>query len=144
MAFTFIIQNIAANLGGMLTPFGNPQNLYLYSRFNIPTGEFMAVMAIPFAAAVILMTLCCFVLKAEPIKLTNSERLVLPTGRTALYCFVCLFNPDSLSLYPLLARACARADRTAFHRQKGACDGRLSAALYLLLLFYLLGQYVAH
>lgn len=25
MAFTFIMQNIAANLGGMLTPFGNPQ-----------------------------------------------------------------------------------------------------------------------
>ena len=27
MALTFILQNIAANLGGMLTPFGNPQNL---------------------------------------------------------------------------------------------------------------------
>ena len=27
MAFTYIMQNIAANLGGMLTPFGNPQNL---------------------------------------------------------------------------------------------------------------------
>ena len=37
MAFTFIMQNIAANLGGMLTPFGNPQNLYLYTKFNIPT-----------------------------------------------------------------------------------------------------------
>ena len=34
LAFTFIMQNMAANLGGMLTPFGNPQNLYLYSRFN--------------------------------------------------------------------------------------------------------------
>ena len=33
MAFTYIMQNIAANLGGMLTPFGNPQNLYLYSYF---------------------------------------------------------------------------------------------------------------
>lgn len=32
MAFTFIMQNIAANLGGMLTPFGNPQNLYLYTE----------------------------------------------------------------------------------------------------------------
>ena len=35
MAFTYIMQNIAANLGGMLTPFGNPQNLYLYSKFEI-------------------------------------------------------------------------------------------------------------
>ncbi|MBR6824945.1 MAG: citrate transporter, partial [Oscillospiraceae bacterium] len=40
MAFTFIMQNIAANLGGMLTPFGNPQNLYLYTKFEIPTKEF--------------------------------------------------------------------------------------------------------
>ncbi|MBO4528940.1 MAG: hypothetical protein J5743_14995, partial [Victivallales bacterium] len=32
LAFTFIMQNIAANLGGMLTPFGNPQNLYLYTK----------------------------------------------------------------------------------------------------------------
>ena len=35
MEVTFILQNIAANLGGMLTPFGNPQNLYLYSFFKI-------------------------------------------------------------------------------------------------------------
>ena len=45
MAKTFILQNIAANLGGMLTPFGNPQNLYLYSKFNIPDGEFISIMA---------------------------------------------------------------------------------------------------
>ena len=36
MAFLFTVQTIAANLGGMLTPFGNPQNLYLYSYFAIP------------------------------------------------------------------------------------------------------------
>ena len=43
MAFTFIMQNIAANLGGMLTPFGNPQNLYLYTKFAIPNGEFVQI-----------------------------------------------------------------------------------------------------
>ena len=48
MAFTFIMQNIAANLGGMLTPFGNPQNLYLYSKFNIPIDEFTMIMLPPF------------------------------------------------------------------------------------------------
>ena len=31
-ALTFILQNCAANLGGMLTPFGNPQNLYLFNH----------------------------------------------------------------------------------------------------------------
>jgi Na+/H+ antiporter NhaD/arsenite permease-like protein len=43
MAYTFILQNIAANLGGMLTPFGNPQNLYLYSHFSIPNSEFLSI-----------------------------------------------------------------------------------------------------
>jgi Na+/H+ antiporter NhaD/arsenite permease-like protein len=43
MAPIFIIQNISANLGGMLTPFGNPQNLYIYAKFNIPTLEFMSI-----------------------------------------------------------------------------------------------------
>ena len=69
MAFTFIMQNIAANLGGMLTPFGNPQNLYLYSKFSIPTGEFMAIMALPFIAAIALVTICCLFVKSEPLKL---------------------------------------------------------------------------
>lgn len=69
MAFTFIMQNIAANLGGMLTPFGNPQNLYLYSKFSIPTGEFMKIMALPFIAAIALVTICCLFVKSEPLKL---------------------------------------------------------------------------
>ena len=68
MAFTFIMQNIAANLGGMLTPFGNPQNLYLYSKFSIPTGEFMSIMLLPFLLAIALITVCCIVfVKNEPL-----------------------------------------------------------------------------
>ncbi len=59
MAPVFILQNISANLGGMLTPFGNPQNLYLYSKFSIPTGEFMKIMFPPFLLAVLLLMLCC-------------------------------------------------------------------------------------
>ena len=52
MAFTFIMQNIAANLGGMLTPFGNPQNLYLYTKFNIGNIEFMHIMFPPFLLSI--------------------------------------------------------------------------------------------
>ena len=50
-AFVFVMQNVAANLGGMLTPFGNPQNLYLYSYYSIAAGEFFKIMALPFAVA---------------------------------------------------------------------------------------------
>lgn len=85
MAFTFIMQNIAANLGGMLTPFGNPQNLYLYTKFNIPNLEFMAIMAPPFVLAVLLITVCCLIfVKPEPLELKD-EPMKLPVGRTAVY-----------------------------------------------------------
>ncbi|MBQ2944321.1 MAG: citrate transporter [Ruminococcus sp.] len=85
MAFTFIMQNIAANLGGMLTPFGNPQNLYLYSKFNIPTLEFMSIMSIPFVLAIALITLCCIVfVKPEPLEF-KGEVKALPKKKTAVY-----------------------------------------------------------
>ena len=85
MAFTFIMQNIAANLGGMLTPFGNPQNLYLYTKFTIPTGEFMQIMALPFVVSILLITACCLIfVKAEPLEVKDEE-VKLPVKRTALY-----------------------------------------------------------
>lgn len=85
MAFTFIMQNIAANLGGMLTPFGNPQNLYLYTKFEIPNGEFMTIMAPPFLLAVALITVCCILfVKPEPLEVAE-EKVSMPVGRTVLY-----------------------------------------------------------
>ncbi len=84
MAFTFIMQNIAANLGGMLTPFGNPQNLYLYSRFNISDSEFVKIMALPFAVAVLLITICCLIfVRPEPIQQIKEE-IYLPKRRAAI------------------------------------------------------------
>ncbi len=74
MAFTFVMQNVAANLGGMLTPFGNPQNLYLYTKFQIPTGEFMSIMLLPFVLSIALITLLCFLfLPAEPLEVAQSD-----------------------------------------------------------------------
>jgi len=91
MAFTFIMQNIAANLGGMLTPFGNPQNLYLYTKFNIPTGEFMQIMAPPFIVSIILVTVCCLFVKPEPLEVPE-EDFTLPTGRTAVYLLLFAYS----------------------------------------------------
>ena len=85
MAFTFVMQNIAANLGGMLTPFGNPQNLYLYTKFEIPVGEFVQIMLLPFVVSVVLITICCLVfVKPEPLEIQASKPK-LPVGRTVLY-----------------------------------------------------------
>ena len=85
LAFTFIMQNIAANLGGMLTPFGNPQNLYLYSKFNIPDLEFMGIMLFPFLLSITLITVCCVIfVKPEPLEL-EATHYNTPKGRVAFY-----------------------------------------------------------
>ncbi len=85
MAFTFIMQNIAANLGGMLTPFGNPQNLYLYTKYEISNLEFMGIMAPPFILSVAIITVCCVLfVKPEPLRLSD-EKIVLDPKRTVLY-----------------------------------------------------------
>ena len=92
MAFTFIMQNIAANLGGMLTPFGNPQNLYLYTRFNIPNLEFMGIMAPPFVLSVALITVCCIIfVKPEPL-IVEDEQVKLPVSRTVLYLLLFILS----------------------------------------------------
>ena len=63
-----VLQTIAANLGSMLTPIGNPQNLYLYNLSGMGMGEFMGVM-LPYTiiSGVLLciaILICC---KKEPI-----------------------------------------------------------------------------
>ena len=85
MAYLFVLQNISANLGGMLTPFGNPQNLYLYSYFNIPTTEFCLIMLPAFLLAIALLGIACLFVK--PIKFVISDTFSekLKKGKTVLY-----------------------------------------------------------
>ena len=85
MCVTFILQNIAANLGGMLTPFGNPQNLYLYNKFAIPDGEFVLIMLPLFLLSVAMITVACILfVKPEPIDFVGIEKK-LPRVRVTIY-----------------------------------------------------------
>ena len=63
-----VLQTIAANLGSMLTPIGNPQNLYLYNLSGMGMGEFISTM-LPYTLVSGLLLfaavfICC---KKEPI-----------------------------------------------------------------------------
>jgi Na+/H+ antiporter NhaD/arsenite permease-like protein len=46
MTRAVILQTLAANIGSSLTPMGNPQNLYIYSYFNLNTWQFFSVIGI--------------------------------------------------------------------------------------------------
>lgn len=90
MAFTFIMQNIAANLGGMVTPFGNPQNLYLYSAYNIGNAEFVRIMLPTFTASIIMILLCCLFVKNTPLTLKKEQSYTLNIRLTVLYSLLFL------------------------------------------------------
>ena len=62
-----VIETIAANLGSMLTPIGNPQNLLLFSAGNMTVGEFMLHM-LPITLLSFLLSIgCIFLLKDQEI-----------------------------------------------------------------------------
>ncbi len=92
MAYLFVLQNISANLGGMLTPFGNPQNLYLYSYFNIGTGEFTQIMLPPFLLAITLLALATLPVKPIKFNITEEFKEKLDIKKTVLYLLLFLVS----------------------------------------------------
>lgn len=100
LAFTFIMQNVAANLGGMVTPFGNPQNLYLYSYYHIETREFVQIMLPIFLAATLLIVIVCLFVKNTPLTLEKEENYTLDYKRTLIYSV--LFTASILIVFRIV------------------------------------------
>lgn len=88
MAYTFIMQNIAANLGGMVTPFGNPQNLYLYAYYIIGNAEFVKIMLPSFLVALLLILVCCLLVKNTPLTLQQEKTYTLDVRLTVIYSII--------------------------------------------------------
>lgn len=77
-----VMQTIAANLGSMLTPIGNPQNLYLYGKSGYSFGEFILLM-LPYAViAFILLTVYCVLLGKKSIGNDAAEECTVKIGAT--------------------------------------------------------------
>lgn len=76
------IETVAANLGSMLTPIGNPQNLYLFSSFEMQTSDFFKVL-LPYA----ILSLALTVISAFFIK---KEKLEIPSESSAEKPKICL------------------------------------------------------
>ncbi len=87
-----ITETIAANLGSMLTPIGNPQNLYLFSAFNMSIGDFLTTI-LPYAIlSLFLVVMTCLITGKGKI---NSEQI------ENKYCFPKLLIGVFLSLFIL-------------------------------------------
>ena len=89
------MQTIAANLGSMLTPLGNPQNLYLYGKSGMDMGSFVLLMLPYSILSLALLALWAVGLcrRGAKISMTHSAAAASP-------------NKALLSLYSILFVLC--------------------------------------
>lgn len=98
-----VLQTIAANLGSMLTPIGNPQNLYLYSTYAFSPVDFVLHMLPLSALSAGLLLLCSILLPNRPLAApagqNSSPAVKIPAaGKLIAYtllflvCLLCVFR----------------------------------------------------
>ncbi|WP_408895959.1 SLC13 family permease [Nocardioides sp. R1-1] len=103
LAFVFVMETVAANLGGMLTPFGSPQNLYLYHFYALDPRDFVRIMALPFAVSALLVTAVCLGVRRTPHDPVRFEDRV-PRWPTALHLLLFVASLGiALRLLPVAA-----------------------------------------
>ena len=78
LTLAVVLETIAANLGSMVTPIGNPQNLYLYSSQKLAALDFPRL-TWPYAAlAFAMLAGCCLLIPREGVRAGNGEASALP------------------------------------------------------------------
>ncbi len=103
-----VLQTVAANLGSMLTPVGNPQNLYLYSRYDFSFADFIKATFPVWALSLVLVALMCLLLPRKKAELTlgGTEK---PDGRSlvvyAVLFAVCLLTVLRVIPWPVMLAA---------------------------------------
>ncbi len=88
-----VLQTVAANLGSMLTPVGNPQNLYLYSFYDMSFGEFLRITFPVWAVSLILLLLSCMIFRKDRLDVFLGEEPGVERAPVLIYAalfFVCL------------------------------------------------------
>ena len=100
-----VLQTAAANLGSMLTPVGNPQNLYLYSFYNLSLADFLHV-TLPFwLLSLALLTAGCLFLSPAPLTMHLGEKPDLDGRALGLYLAlfaVCLLVVLRVLTWPVM------------------------------------------
>lgn len=99
LLWVVVLQTLAANLGSMATPVGNPQNLYLYNTYSIAPGQFFAVILPLTLVSFVALSAACLVGKDETIEVRFPQKAALHRpGRMGLLlllfvlCLLCVFH----------------------------------------------------
>ena len=123
-----VLQTAAANLGSMLTPIGNPQNLYLYGKSGISLGAFILLM-LPYALASLVLILAWGTVWTRnynaPISVSFAGKVSLSDKKTQIAAYLLLFAADLLAVARVIPYGAALllaaavfllVDRTVFAR----------------------------
>lgn len=96
-----VFQTVAANLGSMMTPFGNPQNLYLFSESGMSGMDFFKN-TIPYTlvAATLLCVFCFAGKRGDFLEVKKEEKVTIKKGNTFLY--VILFVLCILAVFKVI------------------------------------------
>lgn len=101
IAYVVVLQTIAANTGSMLTPLGNPQNLYLYNYYQYSVGEFIWAMLPLTLVALIVLAGASLVLSAKELSVDFAEKERIK-DRNLLWVNLLLFGLCILSVLRIL------------------------------------------
>jgi Na+/H+ antiporter NhaD/arsenite permease-like protein len=96
-----VFQTVAANLGSMATPVGNPQNLYLYAFYNISIGDFFSVTLPLTAISLLLLSVAAFPLLPRLLPERRLDRADIQNGRQLLI-YLALFVLCLLTVFRIV------------------------------------------
>jgi Na+/H+ antiporter NhaD/arsenite permease-like protein len=123
LTFTLILMTVSTNLGSMQTPIGNPQNIYLYTYYNMEIGHFLALVLPYSLCSLVLVTIAVFILckdmKIRHEKKTEEKKisvikLAICTVLFVLSLLVVLRVIHFLIAFAVLAVVMLIMDRKAF------------------------------
>lgn len=83
-----VLQTVAANLGSMATPVGNPQNLFIYAKYSVPAGDFFGAVLPVAGASLVLLVLAVLFGPKDGIEVNFGERAEITHSRRLALCIV--------------------------------------------------------
>lgn len=136
------LQTIAANLGSMLTPVGNPQNLYLYNRYGFSVGAFFALTGPAVLVSFLLLGALSLALPARAVQVRPQAPLPPFTRRqkrqlalcAALFC-LCLAAVFRLLPWPFVLAVVVLALAVFDRRLLAGADFALLATFVCFFVF---------
>lgn len=95
LIYVISLETVAANLGSMATPIGNPQNLYLYSAYGMGFGEFAGAVLPLAGLSLLMLAAACMPVKKQPVAARDGGGAAGPAWKLVsdvLLLAVCLLS----------------------------------------------------